>query len=280
MTQNALGGDLEELEEAGPTPLEQRALNEPARRAAPARVPRRARCKQRLDGGEAAGRIRIPSIGANFVVLDGTTDAYLRKGPGFFPETPFPGSGGTTAIAGHRTTYGAPFRNVDELDKRRHDRRRDAVRALRVRGRADADRRPGRVLGHQARRLRAPRAVRVPSAVQRGAADRRLRAAGSCRAAAAASLDSSRRDASGRASTRGVRDVAWRESPLSMDRQMLVKELKERVARHAYDVDCRAVAEAFLARHARCSNPLSDTSPWATVEHDRPPARGSRGRPA
>ena len=50
-------------------------------------------------------------------MLDGTRGEYLRKGPGFFPETPFPGSGGTTAIAGHRTTYGAPFRGLDELDR-------------------------------------------------------------------------------------------------------------------------------------------------------------------
>jgi sortase A len=116
LTQNALGGDLEELEESGPTDLEKRVLE---------RLPDEKRrlsflgrsLKQRLDGGDAAGRIRIPEIGANFVVLDGTSDAYLRKGPGFFPETPFPGSGGTTAIAGHRTTYGAPFRSIDDLER-------------------------------------------------------------------------------------------------------------------------------------------------------------------
>ena len=116
LTQNALGGDLEELEESGPTDLERRVLE---------RLPDQKRrlsflgrsLKQRLDGGEAAGRLRIPEIGANFVVLDGTSDDYLRKGPGLFPETPFPGSGGTTAIAGHRTTYGAPFRSVDDLER-------------------------------------------------------------------------------------------------------------------------------------------------------------------
>ncbi len=116
LTQNALGGDLEELEEAGPTPLEERVLKRlPDTKRRLAFLGRS--LKQRLDGGEAAGRIRIPEIGANFVVLDGTADAHLRKGPGFFPETPFPGSGGTTAIAGHRTTYGAPFRSVDDLER-------------------------------------------------------------------------------------------------------------------------------------------------------------------
>ncbi|HEV3002058.1 MAG TPA: class E sortase [Solirubrobacteraceae bacterium] len=116
LTQDALGGDLEKLEDAGPTPLEQRVLRSlPDQRRRLAFLGRS--LKQRLDGGEAAGRLRIPSIDLDFVVLDGTSAAHLRKGPGFFPETPFPGSGGTTAIAGHRTTYGAPFRSIDDLDR-------------------------------------------------------------------------------------------------------------------------------------------------------------------
>src|SRR5688572_16176009 len=116
VTQGALGDDLEELEDAGFTDLERRVLERlPDQRRQLAFLARS--LKQRLDGGEAAGRIRIPEIDASYVVLDGTSDEYLRKGPGFFPETPWPGSGGTTAIAGHRTTYGAPFRNIDELDK-------------------------------------------------------------------------------------------------------------------------------------------------------------------
>jgi sortase A len=116
LTQNALGGDLDDLVEQGPTELEQRALRDlPDQRQRLSFLGRS--LKRRVDGGEAAGRIRIPELGASFVVLDGTEDDYLRKGPGFFPETPFPGSGGTTAIAGHRTTYGAPFRSVDDLEK-------------------------------------------------------------------------------------------------------------------------------------------------------------------
>ena len=46
---------------------------------------------------------------------------------------------------------------------------------------------------------------------------------------------------------------------------MLVKELKDRVARAEYDVDCRAVAEALIARQARCSYPLSLTAPWGPL---------------
>jgi sortase A len=48
-------------------------------------------------------------------VIEGTDTEDLRKGPGHYPDTPLPGERGTTAIAGHRTTYGAPFRNIDDL---------------------------------------------------------------------------------------------------------------------------------------------------------------------
>jgi sortase A len=41
----------------------------------------------------------------------------LPKGPGHYPDTPLPGAPGTVAIAGHRTTYGAPFRQIDKLRK-------------------------------------------------------------------------------------------------------------------------------------------------------------------
>ena len=61
------------------------------------------------------GRIRIPRIGISFVVVNGTSTSALESGPGIYPETVFPGLGGTTAIAGHRTTYLAPFRHIDEL---------------------------------------------------------------------------------------------------------------------------------------------------------------------
>ena len=84
LTQGALDSDLEDLENAGPTALEQRVLEGlPDQRRRLAFLGRS--LKQRLDGGEAAGRIRIPSLGIRFVVLDGTRDEYLRKGPGFFP---------------------------------------------------------------------------------------------------------------------------------------------------------------------------------------------------
>jgi sortase A len=67
--------------------------------------------------GDAIGRIEIPAIGVEDYVVEGTDLDNLRKGPGHYPETPLPGERGTVAIAGHRTTYGAPFRKVDDLDR-------------------------------------------------------------------------------------------------------------------------------------------------------------------
>ena len=67
--------------------------------------------------GDAIARISIPSIGVDEYVVEGTDTANLRKGPGHYPSTPLPGERGTTAIAGHRTTYGAPFRRIDDLDR-------------------------------------------------------------------------------------------------------------------------------------------------------------------
>jgi LPXTG-site transpeptidase (sortase) family protein len=57
----------------------------------------------------------IPRIGANFVVVAGTSTASLKKGPGLYSGTSVPGLSGTVGIAGHRTTYLAPFRRINEL---------------------------------------------------------------------------------------------------------------------------------------------------------------------
>jgi sortase A len=70
--------------------------------------------------GDAIAKLEIPAIGVSDFVVEGTDVASLRKGPGHYPETPLPGEKGTSAIAGHRTTYGAPFRRLDDL--RRGDR--------------------------------------------------------------------------------------------------------------------------------------------------------------
>lgn len=65
--------------------------------------------------GEPIGVISIPRIGVNWVFVAGVTRADLKKGPGHYPGTPLPGQAGNAAIAGHRTTYGAPFNRIDEL---------------------------------------------------------------------------------------------------------------------------------------------------------------------
>lgn len=66
--------------------------------------------------GDAIGRIELPSLDRDHFVIEGTDTKALRKGPGHYPDTPLPGERGTVAIAGHRTTYGAPFRTIDKLD--------------------------------------------------------------------------------------------------------------------------------------------------------------------
>ncbi len=65
--------------------------------------------------GDPIGDIRIPVIGINQVVVEGTNTADLRKGPGHYIGTPLPGQGGNASIAGHRTTYGHPFYNLDSV---------------------------------------------------------------------------------------------------------------------------------------------------------------------
>ena len=73
------------------------------------------RAAEPLREGQVIGRIEIPSLGLSKVVLHGVQRATLRQGPGHYPGTPLPGQPGNVAIAGHRTTYGAPFLNLDQL---------------------------------------------------------------------------------------------------------------------------------------------------------------------
>lgn len=66
--------------------------------------------------GDPVALIAIPRIGVNQVVVEGVDVDDLRKGPGRYPATQMPGHEGTAAIAGHRTTYGAPFGDLDQLN--------------------------------------------------------------------------------------------------------------------------------------------------------------------
>lgn len=115
--QDALADDLDELSRPSLAPAEERALErlplDKDRAAFLARA-----LKRRTETGDAVGRIRIPEIGLRTVVVEGTDGGSLRRGPGHYPETPLPGIRGTVAVAGHRTTYGAPFRDLDKLENR------------------------------------------------------------------------------------------------------------------------------------------------------------------
>ncbi len=66
--------------------------------------------------GAPIGLLTIPRIGMNAVaIVEGTDENQLQEGPGHYLGTPLPGQAGNAAIAGHRTTYGAPFYNLNEL---------------------------------------------------------------------------------------------------------------------------------------------------------------------
>jgi sortase A len=69
-----------------------------------------------LENGDAIARLEIPRMGRNDIVVAGVQTSDLKRGPGHFPDTPLPGQLGNAAIAGHRTTYGAPFFDVDDLE--------------------------------------------------------------------------------------------------------------------------------------------------------------------
>jgi sortase A len=65
--------------------------------------------------GQAIGRIIIPRIGLNIIVVDGTDESSLMRGPGLDQQTAMPGRDRLVYIAGHRTTYLAPFSHIEEI---------------------------------------------------------------------------------------------------------------------------------------------------------------------
>ncbi|MEA2279765.1 MAG: sortase [Solirubrobacteraceae bacterium] len=112
--QGHLQGQLKALDRRPLAPVERKAIDalpDTGRRLAFA-----ARAFARtVAPGDALGRLRIPRIRLSIVMVAGTDAAQLREGPGHYPATPLPGRHGTVAVAGHRTTYLAPFRNIDAL---------------------------------------------------------------------------------------------------------------------------------------------------------------------
>jgi sortase A len=120
--QHALQDDLARLDAAYDTPVPAPPATAAAakvtdpRRTAQARIRTLAhRLESRTTGGKPLGELRIPRLDAHFVVVQGTNTSDLRRGPGHYSGTVLPGQDGTVGIAGHRTTYGAPFRHLDAL---------------------------------------------------------------------------------------------------------------------------------------------------------------------
>jgi sortase A len=112
--QGKLSDKLAQLERTPLAPVERRAMDRlpdtSLRLAFAARS-----FARRVHEGDPIGHIRVPSAGVNGVMVEGTGTADLRSGPGHYPYTPLPGQRGTVAVAGHRTTYGAPFRHLDAV---------------------------------------------------------------------------------------------------------------------------------------------------------------------
>jgi sortase A len=117
--QDHLNGTLRAAERATPDAVERRALASlPDERRRVAFLA--SELQRHAPNGSAVGRIVIPKIDASYVMVKGTGTSDLESGPGIYSETNFPGVAGTTAIAGHRTTYLAPFRDIDELSPGNH----------------------------------------------------------------------------------------------------------------------------------------------------------------
>ena len=77
-----------------------------------------ARRYRRASGrGAPIARLRIPRLALNIVVVNGTDSDWLKKGPGRHLSTFMPGEGKLSYIAGHRTTYGAPVSDIDDLER-------------------------------------------------------------------------------------------------------------------------------------------------------------------
>ncbi len=89
------------------------AAADPAREIAEAAAGWRASSER----GSAVARLRIPSLGVDEIVVNGTDSESLERGPGRYLGSAMPGEGELVYVAGHRTTYGAPFSEIDRLRK-------------------------------------------------------------------------------------------------------------------------------------------------------------------
>jgi sortase A len=115
--QGRAADELEDLEARFPGRADLRAIATVANPRRKARILAR-RFARRVGEGDAIGRVKAPAMdGLDAVLVQGTDTETLQKGPGHYPQTGFPGEPGTVAIAGHRTTYLAPFRHIDSVER-------------------------------------------------------------------------------------------------------------------------------------------------------------------
>lgn len=115
--------------------------------------------RSRPEPGSAVARIEAPTIGLDKTVVEGVGRPQLRNGPGLYPISPLPGHSGNVAIAGHRTTHGSPFADLDQLlpgDSITLETL-DGLFTYRVEAQYDSD---GEAVGH---RIVSPEAVEVIS---------------------------------------------------------------------------------------------------------------------
>jgi sortase A len=123
--QSEKANQLKTLESEFLSPAETEQIQQASKQATQQKDPEAlhqdfARLAERLvnesEPGDALGRIEAPDMnGLNMVFVQGTDESSLELGPGHYPETAMPGQGKTIAIAGHRTTYLAPFRHIDSM---------------------------------------------------------------------------------------------------------------------------------------------------------------------
>ena len=116
-SQSALSSDYAVRVEREQTLLRPRPLT---KKTTLAQVPSQAKLaaayRQRTEQGEPIGRLTVPRMDLSIMVVYGTETETLKKGPGLHESTGFPGQKFLTYVAGHRTTYGAPFSDIDELE--------------------------------------------------------------------------------------------------------------------------------------------------------------------
>jgi sortase A len=115
--QHELSGQLNRIVGEEPSLPRLNALDRQARLKAESEwiTKEAARFQRQAHQGQAIGRIVVPRIGLSIIVVDGTDDSSLQRGPGLDRQTSMPGRNRLVYIAGHRTTFLAPFSHIEDI---------------------------------------------------------------------------------------------------------------------------------------------------------------------